>query len=114
MKKIGGRLLAEIGGKIFVGSSNTGIFLPKCAKIRLQASIISKKISGGYTPGPPSIKLGGRARMKQASEEKRSEKPETRGGQKRSSDFLTVEVCSIASGGLNAPDSEITMTFDPE
>jgi hypothetical protein len=82
MKKIGEKLLAEIGGGDFVGSSNTGFFRPKCAKTRLQASIISKKFSEGYTPGPPSIKergRDGRVKMKHASEERRSEKPETRG-----------------------------------
>jgi hypothetical protein len=45
--------------------------------------------------------------MKHASEERRSEKPETRdtraGDKKRSSDFLTGEVCSIASGEIDAP-----------
>jgi hypothetical protein len=39
--------------------------------------------------------------VKHASEERRSEKPEKR-GQKKSSDFLTGEVCSIASGGIDA------------
>jgi hypothetical protein len=49
MKKVEGRFLAEIGGRDFVGASNTGFFRPKCAKTRLKASITSKISPGFHT-----------------------------------------------------------------
>jgi hypothetical protein len=85
MKTIWGKTFSRNRGKDFVGSWNTGSFRPKCPKIRLQASIISKNFSGGYTLGLPTIKVrgrDGRLRMKHASEERRSEKPETQGDKK--------------------------------
>jgi hypothetical protein len=107
MKKLG-ETFSRNRGEDFVGSSNTGLFPLKCAKTRLQASKISKKNFWGLHPRTSVNKsIGGRdgrVRMKHASDERKSEKPDTRGDKKGSSDFLTgIEVCSIASGVIDAP-----------
>jgi hypothetical protein len=83
MKKYGGRLLAEIGGGDFVGSSNTGFIGPKCAKARLQASIISIFFRGLYYRTPVNKREGWEGKGEAyANEKRRSEKPETRGTKK--------------------------------
>jgi hypothetical protein len=84
----------------FYGSSNTGFFRLKCAKTRLQASIISHFFQG-VTPQTPVNKREvweGKDEACELGKEKR----ETRdtGNKERSSDVLTGGgVCSIASGG---------------
>jgi hypothetical protein len=54
-----------------IQGENTGFFQPKCAKTRLQASIILNFFFRGYTPGPPFLRVrrrDGRVRLKHLSE----------------------------------------------
>jgi hypothetical protein len=94
MKKIGGKP-SRNRGEDFVGSSNTGIFQPKCAKTRqLQASIISKIFPGGYTSEPPSIKVRERdGRVKGKLQARKAEvRNQRHGGQKKVVRFFNGEV----------------------
>jgi hypothetical protein len=79
--------LAEMGERDFVGSSNTRFFRPKCAKTRLQASIISKFVMG-VTPSDPQQRE--RWEGKGEACELGKEKRETidMGDEERSSDIL--------------------------